>query len=62
MAKVTARVILTTPSGDFVTLVPGDTVPEWATVTNPAALEPVAKILPAPAPKRRPARKAPADS
>ena len=59
MAKVIARVIVTSPDGDFVTLVPGDTVPEWATVTNPDALDSEESDADEPAPaKKAPARKA----
>jgi hypothetical protein len=68
MAKVKARVYVRAEDGSYVVLKPGDTVPDWADVTNPDVLEddapaPVEDTEPAPAPKKRTtARKADADS
>jgi len=63
--KVTAYVHVRGEHGENAVLSPGDTVPEWATVTNADVLEADAKILPAPAkepekePVKAPAKPAP---
>ncbi len=71
MARVKARVYVQGPGGKSAFLVPGDTVPDWASVTNPAALEEEPTPAPAlaleekkdedaPAPAAKRTRKAPA--
>lgn len=54
--KVTAYVYVRGEHGESALLVPGDRVPDWATVTNEAVLEADAKILPAPAPEKEPVK------
>lgn len=61
MATVKRRVYVQSANGESAWLRPGDTVPNWATVTNPRVLaeEPVTEQAPTKAPE--PAAEKPAD-
>ncbi len=60
MARVTSRVHVRGKNGEYAVLAPGDTVPEWATVTNPDVLEAEPTPAPAPAPEEKKDEPAPA--